>query len=193
MAEVWLQRYIANGSSYYFNLTAFNTALYDEYIIRFNNLIRNNTLRADGFPGQECFIVATNGGALDGSASYQSGALWAGWPPPTVSALQTISQGLFVNDVLGHPQAGICGDLHIYSPGATPGPGTGTTNMFTTWRSDMRRWDNSANLHISQYGGIYWGNPGGKITELQCLCDSDQNVNRPFMSGYVDLIGITHS
>lgn len=192
MAEVWLQRYTANGSSYYFNLTAFNPTTYDEYIVRFNNLIRNNLTRQDGsgFPGQECFFIATNGGGLDGNnAHYLSGAYWCGYQPPTMQPLQMLNQGLFVNDLLGDPQAGICGDLRIYSPGLV-----GTTAIKTTWRSDVMRFDSSGSLpHISTYAGNYSGNPGGKITEMQILCDSDQNANRPFMSGYVDLIGITHT
>jgi len=193
MAEVPLQRIAANNSEYYINLTeGFDPALYDEYILRFNNLLRSPNPLLNGYPGQECLVFATGGGALDLSSNYTCGAIWCGYPPPTLAPLaefvNAATGALFINDVLPPGNAGICGDVHIYSPGVVNG-----VSFFTTWRSEMIRFDGAGNPHISKYAGFYSGNPGGKLSKIQLLSSTSQDSAQNFVSGYIELLGVQHA
>lgn len=190
MGEVHLERYTADDTTYYHHFTAFNPTIYDEYVLRFNNLLRHNALHPDGFPGQETLVMATNGGDPDLGNVYTTGAIWYGSPPaslaPITEFINAPTGSFFTVDCLPPPHAGISGWVRIYSPGVISG-----VSLDTTFMGHIIRYDGSGNPHISLYNDRYSGNPGGKITKLVLVNDLLQDPTFTFKAGYVDLYGVT--
>lgn len=147
------------------------TAEFTRYVLKINNLRRNDTMPG-GFPGQETIFVATAGDEFDTGGNYSSSATAlvnaslapGGGPNPAtpqgIYQFHSAPNGLCMSvDCLNPEHKGLCGEVVITSDGNA-----------TTYRSDMYRFDQQGNILISKYAGSYDGSTL-PITALRIALD----------------------
>lgn len=189
MPEVQLQRVTASGQANLDFITGFSSS-YDTYILRFQNLRRDNTMPG-GWPGQEGVFIATSGTSYDTGNYYTTSAIalvnqgLAPTPGPNPVTPQGIYQipsaatGLIPSvDCLNPSDMGLCGDMMIFNDG---------TNKIT-YNSDVWRPDQLGDILKSLYSGYYSGSTA-RITAMRLSLVPSGAL---FISGTVDLIGISH-
>lgn len=188
MPEVQLQRVVASAQANLDFTTGFSSS-YDTYILRFQNLRRDNT-QPGGYPGQEGIFIATSGTSYDTGSHYTTSAIalvndsitgGGTNPKPPQGILQIVAQptGLIPSvDTLNPSNMGLCGDMMLFNDG---------TNRIT-YKSSVWRPDPAGNILKSDYAGYYDGSTN-RITAMRLSLVPSGAL---FISGTVDLIGISH-
>lgn len=191
MPDVHLQRVTASGQTH-LDFTVGFSSNYDAYKLRFHNLRRDSWATPGSppnYPGQEGIFIDTGSG-FDASDKYTTSAIALvnasanGGTGPNPNAPQGIYQimgagtGLIpAVDTHNDSTKGLCGEMEILNDGVSP-----ITYQARTWRPDP-----AGNILKSDYSGYYDGT--GRITALRLAFVP---AGAQFISGMVDLIGISH-